>query len=219
MNLGHLNTLAASDIQSLLWLGCAAVLLVLALVQWRQRIHDTLEIDRLRDQHARQLEQLKAAEGLAAGYTQELAALRSQCDELRATNIRGEERLQYELKAAEEKIALLTAARKQLSDEFQSLAGKIFEEKRQHFTRDSKQVLDGALSPLREQLKDFKRKVEDVYDKESKERLSLLHEVGQLKSLNQQMSQDAVNLTRALKGDKKTQGNWGEVVQIGRAHV
>ena len=76
----------------------------------------------------------------------------------------------------------------------------------------NRETLESTLSPLRSQLKDFRKRVDDVYDKEARDRTTLLAELGQLKELNRQMSEDAINLTRALKGDSKTQGNWGEVV-------
>ncbi|PCJ49574.1 MAG: DNA recombination protein RmuC [Gammaproteobacteria bacterium] len=113
---------------------------------------------------------------------------------------------------ADEKIELLRVAREDMTKEFNLLANKILDDKAKHWREDSKQSMEGVLTPLKEQLTDFRKKVEDVYDKESKERNSLLHEIGTLKSLNQQMSQDAINLTNALKGDSKIQGNWGEVV-------
>lgn len=113
---------------------------------------------------------------------------------------------------ANEKIELLQNAREEMTKEFNLLANKIFEDKAKSWKEDSTKSMDTVLTPLREQLTSFRQKVEDVYDKESKERVSLLHEIGSLKSLNQQMSQDAINLTNALKGDSKIQGNWGEVV-------
>ena len=66
--------------------------------------------------------------------------------------------------------------------------------------------------PLREQIGEFKKRVEDVYDKEAQGRASLFNEITNLKSLNLKISEDAINLTRALKGDSKTQGDWGQVV-------
>jgi DNA recombination protein RmuC len=120
--------------------------------------------------------------------------------------------LRQQSHAAEDKIKLLEQAREQLSRDFELLSNRIFDEKTESFNKTSKVSLDNALSPLREQLKDFKQKVEDVYDKDSKERVSLLAELGHLKQLNQQISSDAINLTNALKGDNKVQGNWGEVI-------
>ncbi|MFT5453123.1 MAG: DNA recombination protein RmuC [Enterobacterales bacterium] len=123
-----------------------------------------------------------------------------------------EDKALIQQRQADEKIDLLQNAREQMTKEFNLLANKILDDKAKHWREDSKQSMDAVLTPLREQLSDFRKKVEDVYDKESKERGSLLHEIGSLKSLNQQMSQDAINLTNALKGDSKIQGNWGEVV-------
>lgn len=120
--------------------------------------------------------------------------------------------LEQERRIAAEKLEELQLARQQLSKDFEILANRIFDEKTERFKQHSKTALDQTLNPLREQLSDFKKKVEDVYDRESKERISLSVQLSQLKELNQQMSHDAVNLTRALKGDNKTQGNWGEVI-------
>lgn len=207
--------IAALESQPLLWFFFAVIFVIALGMQFRLSLGQRRTIAELQHQQLalkEKLLQLQDVEISLKNIQQEAEDVRSERDVLRVDIARLEERVRHEVKSGEDRLALVTAARKQLSDEFQSLAGKIFEEKRQHFKQDSNEVLTGALSPLREQLKDFKRKVEDVYDKESKERLSLLHEVGQLKSLNEQMSQDAINLTRALKGDKKTQGNWGEVV-------
>jgi len=123
-----------------------------------------------------------------------------------------EEKMAISQHQADEKIELLSNAREQMTKEFNLLANKILDDKAKHWREDSKQNMDAILNPLRDQLSDFRKKVDDVYDKEAKERISLLHEIGTLKELNQQMSQDAINLTNALKGDSKTQGNWGEVV-------
>jgi DNA recombination protein RmuC len=96
--------------------------------------------------------------------------------------------------------------------EFENLAAKILEEKSLKFTEQNKQSLDGILTPLRERIKDFEEKVQKVYDTEAAERNMLKGEIKQLMGLNLQMQQDAQNLTKALKGDNKTQGNWGEFI-------
>jgi len=119
---------------------------------------------------------------------------------------------EQERKHTEEKLVLLNEAKGNLKQEFENLAHRIFDEKQQAFHQQSGQRLDGVINPLREQLANFHKKVEDVYDKESKERSSLIGEIKILKELNQQISQDALNLTHALKGDNKAQGNWGEFV-------
>jgi len=123
-----------------------------------------------------------------------------------------ETRLEDERRNSEEKLALLQEAREQLKMEFQNVANKIFEDKSQKFTEQNRENMEGVLKPMREQLLDFKKKVEDVYDKESKDRVSLLNEIIHLKTLNEQISEDAVNLTNALKGQSKTRGSWGEMI-------
>ena len=117
-----------------------------------------------------------------------------------------------DLLAADDKIQLLLNAEENLRKNFENLANRIFEEKTNRFVTQNKESVNHLLTPLREQIGDFKKKVEDVYYKESRERTTLLAEINQLKNLNQQMSEDAVNLTKALKGENKVQGNWGEVI-------
>lgn len=137
---------------------------------------------------------------------------RAEVNRLNVTKAELETLIGQERKHAGEKIALLSEAGEQLKAEFQNLANRIFEEKSRKFTDQNKINLDGLLGPLREQLGDFKKKVEDVYDKESRDRVSLLNEITNLKDINQRIGREALNLTNALKGENKTQGAWGEVV-------
>ncbi len=123
-----------------------------------------------------------------------------------------ETRLEDERRNSEEKLILLQEAKDQLKMEFQNVANKIFEDKSRKFTEQNKENIEGVLKPMREQLLDFKKKVEDVYDKESKDRVSLLTEIIHLKTLNERISEDAINLTNALKGQSKTRGAWGEMI-------
>lgn len=103
---------------------------------------------------------------------------------------------------------------KKFNLEFENIANKIFEEKTQKFTEQNKTNLDDILKPLKENISQFKTKVEEVYDKESKERFSLSKEVQSLVEMNKIISDDANNLTRALKGESKTQGDWGEMILV-----
>jgi len=96
--------------------------------------------------------------------------------------------------------------------EFENLAGKILEDKSRRFTEQNKENLDTILTPLKERIADFEKKVNDVYITETKERAALAEQLRYLHELNKQMSEEANNLTRALKGDTKTQGNWGEYI-------
>jgi len=134
-----------------------------------------------------------------------LASLQTELAELEANRAQ-------EKKQAAEKIALLNDAKDRLKAEFENLANRIFEEKSKTFSIMNRENLDGVVNPLREQLGDFRKKVEDVYDRETRDRISLHNEINHLKDLNRRISQDAVNLTNALKGDSKVRGTWGEVV-------
>lgn len=96
--------------------------------------------------------------------------------------------------------------------EFKNLANDILEEKTRKFTEQNRTSLDELLKPLGEKIKDFEKRVNEVYVTEAKERFSLKDEVKRLAELNQQISREASNLTRALKGETKTQGNWGEMI-------
>lgn len=142
----------------------------------------------------------------------ELSSAQESFAQRRSEVVRLETQLQEERRQGAEKLKLLEEAKQQLNTEFQNLANKILEEKSQKFTQQNKDNISQILTPLREQLGDFRKKVEDTYDKESKDRVSLMHEIKNLKQLNQQISDDAINLTNALKGQSQTQGAWGEVV-------
>ncbi len=96
--------------------------------------------------------------------------------------------------------------------EFKNLANEILEEKSKKFTEQNRSNLDQLLKPLGEKIRDFEKKVGEVYDKEAQQRFSLKEEVKRLAELNLKISADAENLTRALKGDSKSQGNWGEMI-------
>jgi len=116
-----------------------------------------------------------------------------------------EEKLQ-ENKADIEKL------QEKFSKEFEILASKILEEKSVKFTEQNKENLKNILSPLQEKIQTFERKVEDTHKESIDYHAALRQQIVGLKDLNLQMSKDTINLTKALKGDSKTQGNWGELV-------
>jgi DNA recombination protein RmuC len=132
--------------------------------------------------------------------------------ETKTKNAELQTRMQEQVKNSEEKLALLRDAEIRLNNQFENLAGKIFDERNRQFTEHNKTSLDHIVKPLREQLGEFKQRIETVYDNENKDRISLREEIISLRRDTAQMNQEALNLTRALKGDKKTQGNWGEMI-------
>lgn len=154
------------------------------------------------EEKLRQLESLKAE---SRSLQSALLAAQTHNAELQA-------RMEEEAKHNAEKIKLLQNAESQLKTQFENLATRIFEERGKLLTEHSKTSLDHILTPLREQLGEFKQRVETVYEIENKDRISLREEIISLRRDTAKMNQEALNLTRALKGEKKTQGNWGEMI-------
>jgi DNA recombination protein RmuC len=106
----------------------------------------------------------------------------------------------------------LEVIQKQFRDEFKNLANDILEEKSKKFTEQNKEKLDTLLKPLGEKISEFQKRVEENHREDLKGRSALGQHLRTLQELNQKMSEEAKNLTKALKGDTKKQGNWGEVI-------
>ncbi|UTG69464.1 DNA recombination protein RmuC [Neisseria subflava] len=144
---------------------------------------------------------------------QEYAALLEQNHALQVQNERLNTQSEKDRQAAEEKLTLLADARKNLSDQFQNLANTILEEKSRRFTEQNHDHLQQLLNPLNERIHGFSELVQQTYEKEAKERLTIENELKRLQTLNTQLHHDAKALTTALTGTQnKTQGNWGEMI-------
>ncbi len=150
---------------------------------------------------------------------QELAAAREQARHWNEACQRAEQRLtetatrlQEQMRAAEERQAMLERVGAEFSEKFKALSNELLDQHGRKFAEQSQANLGTLLHPLREQLGEFRKRVDEVYDKESRERALLKHEIDSLKTLNQKISEEAINLTRALKGDTRAQGAWGEMV-------
>ena len=115
-------------------------------------------------------------------------------------------------KKVEEQLSQLTSTRDQMEKDFRILAEKILAEKSRAISSTHQLELKNLLQPVREQLGEFRKKVEDVHVQESKDRILLVKEIEHLKKLNLQISDDALHLTSALKGQSKVQGLWGEMI-------
>jgi DNA recombination protein RmuC len=123
-----------------------------------------------------------------------------------------ETKLENEQKNLAEKLALLEGAKQTLAHQFEALAGEILEKKSKTFSENNKNELGTLLTPLREQIKEFRDKVEQAQS-DSKTGVTKLETlIGTLGGLNQQLSAEARNLTTALRGSSKTQGDWGELI-------
>ncbi|WP_429136288.1 DNA recombination protein RmuC [Aeromonas hydrophila] len=160
-------------------------------------------------------------------------ALQDRCDELQDEKLQGQQKLEQqqtllikltarlkdaeatlrsERLAAAEKLQLQQEAEQRLSQQFENLANRIFEQNSGNFRELNQNSLDLLLTPLKEQLEGFRRQVGETHAQETAQRHSLKFELERLAELNARMTEEAAALTRALKGDSKQQGNWGEVV-------
>lgn len=121
-------------------------------------------------------------------------------------------RLEAEKKASEELLERRAEDEKKLEAYLKNLSNEIFEEKNKKFKEESKESIGQMLNPLKEKLSDFEKKVEDYYGQQRKEQFSLKEQIKNIVDMNEKMSFQTENLTKALKGDSKTQGDWGEVI-------
>jgi DNA recombination protein RmuC len=142
----------------------------------------------------------------------ELSAKAARAEELAAQKARLEADLDNERKNAAEKIALLQESEARLTTEFQNLANRIFEEKGKTFSDQNREKIETLLTPFREQIELFRKRVDEVHRDDTESMGRLLAQVRQLQELNNRVSEEANNLAGAIKGDSKAQGNWGELI-------
>jgi len=161
---------------------------------------------------ARMEEQLRGAQVSAADLQARLAQQAKVAAERGIALAATQALLETERKHAAEKIALLNAATDDMSARFKNLANEILEEKSKKFTAQNEVNLKQVLDPIKTKLAEFQTTVERAYVSESKDRSALAQQVTDLTNLNQQLSKQAHDLTTALKGSVKTQGNWGELL-------
>ncbi len=165
--------------------------------------------EQARDQLHRQLEQ---AERLAEQQRQRLDQLQQALHHSDTGVKTLKQTLETERRHHRERLDELEKNREQLKKEFESLAQQILKSAQQEFSAQSRDGLDLFLKPFRQQISDFRQKVEQVHSEELRQRAELKTELKQLQALNQQMTQEAHQLSTALKGQKKMQGNWGELI-------
>ncbi len=139
-------------------------------------------------------------------------ALEDQCRRLAARNAGLEEAVLLAKQQVREQEDFIRRSRRQLEQEFRVLAQEVLTEKGERMAAEHEAGLKNLLDPVREQLRDFRKKVEDVYDRESRDRVAMIREIEHLKILNERISADAVRLTDALRGSSKVQGQWGEML-------
>lgn len=145
-------------------------------------------------------------------YQDSVRLQNEQMARLREQLASAQEKNHQERKQFSEQILLLQTARADLTKEFENLANRIFENKQHQFSQHSKTLLDSTIDPLKNQLLEFRKKVEDAYDKENADRNRLSGQIVELQKQAQKIGEDAINLAQALKGNHKMQGNWGEMI-------
>lgn len=156
--------------------------------------------------------QLKQLQQQQTTTNQQNENLQQNNGSLHAKNVELNTRQQEKEQHHAEQLSHLKEQKTQLSKEFENLANRIFDAKGKSFSENSRQSLDDLLKPFRQQLGDFRQKVEDIHHKDIQQQAQLLSELGHLKELNKQITEEAHQLATALKGQKKTQGNWGELI-------
>ncbi|HEB50096.1 MAG TPA: DNA recombination protein RmuC [Desulfobulbus sp.] len=139
-------------------------------------------------------------------------SLEDQCRRLAGRNAGLEEALALAKQQAREQMEFFRQSRRQLEQDFRLLAQEVLSEKGERLAAEHEAGIRGLLEPVREQLRDFRKKVEDVYDRESRDRVAMIREIEHLKRLNERISADAIRLTDALRGSSKVQGQWGEML-------
>ncbi len=151
--------------------------------------------------HQQALQQLAQAQ-------QEMQSLQERLSQLQADKARLEERE----KNQQEKVAWLEQSREQLKQDFEQLSAKIFETRSKQLQEQNQSGMETLLKPFREQMHEFRRRVDQIHSDDTRAQADLLAQIRSLQSLNNQMVEDARNLTNALKGQSKAQGNWGELI-------
>ena len=141
-----------------------------------------------------------------------LQTLQQQITELKSDNAQLTSSIEGEQRHHKQQLEDLELARKKMVGEFENIANRVIDEKGKRFDENNRKGMDEILKPVREQLKDFRTRVDEIHHSDVKERASLKEHLNQLQQLNQEMNREAKNLTRALKGDNKAQGNWGELI-------
>ena len=144
-------------------------------------------------------------------WSQERAIKESELRQLEASRAALQAELREQQDSHQQRLSDLQGSRDELRAQFAELAGKIFDEREQRFAQTSQQQLGQLLNPLKERIQSFEKRVEESYQNEARERFSLGKELERLQQLNLRLSDEATNLTQALKGHK-TQGNWGELI-------
>ena len=204
-----LNALSLTDWIAILF---SLVSLILLIILFKCQLTNTnlkqlfeIQLSQKKEELQTLAKQVMQLENELNQYRQQHVAQNMKISELKT-------RLEETLNSAHERQTILEQSEQRLTTQFENLANRIFEHSGKKIEQQNKQSLDFLLSPLKDQLEGFKKQVQDSFGQEAKERHTLTHEIRNLQQLNELMTKEAINLTNALKGNNKTQGNWGEFI-------
>ncbi len=189
---------------------CVSLILLIIVFKYQLTSHNLkqlfdIQLSQKKEELQTLVKQVMQLENELNAYRQQHVAQNMKISELKT-------RLEETLNSAHERQTILEQSEQRLTTQFENLANRIFEHSGKKIEQQNKQSLDFLLSPLKEQLEGFKKQVQDSFGQEAKERHTLTHEIRNLQQLNELMTKEAINLTNALKGNNKTQGNWGEFI-------
>ncbi len=196
----------------LLYLAVIVILLivgvVLALLYAKQKQQTVITQERLSV-----AEQALLSADVATSEAQKAQeTLRAECDKERIARVKAETELEAERRAAAEKAHQQEEFEKRLREQFKVLAGDVLGEQSRLFKEENRESMDVILKPFKDNISEFRRRVEDIYSHQNEQNGALKNELHRLMDLNVKITTETTNLTNALKGNSKVQGDWGEMI-------
>ncbi len=199
-------------IHPLIWASWGSILLFSVLLLWLSRHSKQVMQQQLQHQLIREQAEKEAAQEQLDKADLELDGLKLEVLRVREQNARLTTQMEERQRFHAEQLALLQNNREQLRQEFETLANEVLERKGESFRKLSQQGIQQLLNPLHQDMKGFREKVESIHTEDLKQRSELKTELIHLQQLNQAITGQAEKLTNALQGQKKVQGNWGELI-------
>ena len=158
-------------------------------------------------------EESLSAAGVAAQDSQKVQeALRAECEQERVARVKAETELEAERRVVAEKAHQQEEFEKALREQFKALAGDVLGEQSRRFKEENRESMDVILKPFKDNISEFRRRVEDIYSHQTEQSGALKNELQRLMELNVKITAETTNLTNALKGNSKVQGDWGEMI-------
>lgn len=182
--------------------------IVMAVLYARQKQHIVITQERLSV-----AEEALTLAGVASSEAQKVQdALRAECDKERIARVKAETELETERRAMAEKTHQQEEFEKRLREQFKVLAGDVLGEHSRRFKEENRESMDVILKPFKDNISEFRRRVEDIYSHQTEQSGALKNELQRLMDLNVKITAETTNLTNALKGNSKVQGDWGEMI-------